>query len=121
MMCDEGRKREREDAGGQEEQTETGVSLRSLIAPAFAGLHRTILEQDGEYVLKGGRGSGKSSFVSVELWLTLLRHPKMHAVVLRRVGNTLRSSVFPQLPVGGRGAGHRPDVPVYPVSDRGGI
>ena len=97
MMCDESRKREREDAGGQEEQTETGVSLRSLIAPAFAGLHRTILEQDGEYVLKGGRGSGKSSFVSVELWLTLLRHPKMHAVVLRRVGNTLRSSVFPQL------------------------
>ena len=48
-------------------------------------------------MLKGGRGSGKSSFVSVELWLTLLRHPNMHAVVLRRVGNTLRSSVFTQL------------------------
>ena len=54
MMCDESQKREREDAGRQEEQTETGVSLRSLIAPAFAGLHRTILEQDGEYVLKAG-------------------------------------------------------------------
>lgn len=96
MMCGElqekGRTKPR-----PEEQTETGVSLRRLIASAFTGLHRKILEQGGEYVLKGGRGSGKSSFVSVELWLTLLRHPNMHAVVLRRVGNTLRSSVFTQL------------------------
>ena len=96
MMCGELQEKSRTKPL-PEEQTETGVSLRRLIASAFTGLHRKILEQGGEYVLKGGRGSGKSSFVSVELWLTLLRHPNMHAVVLRRVGNTLRSSVFTQL------------------------
>ena len=96
MMCGELQEKSRTKPR-PEEQTETGVSLRRLIASAFTGLHRKILEQGGEYVLKGGRGSGKSSFVSVELWLTLLRHPNMHAVVLRRVGNTLRSSVFTQL------------------------
>ena len=96
MMCGELQEKSRTKPR-PEEQTETGVSLRRLIASAFTGLHRKILEQGREYVLKGGRGSGKSSFVSVELWLTLLRHPNMHAVVLRRVGNTLRSSVFTQL------------------------
>ena len=94
MMCD---KKNQMDFQRQTEKTETGVLLSSLIAPAFGEMHRMILEQGGEYVLKGGRGSGKSSFISIEMWLTLLRHPDMHGVVLRRVGNTLRSSVFAQL------------------------
>ena len=87
MMCD---KKDQMDFQRQTEKTETGVLLSSLIAPAFGEMHRMILEQGGEYVLKGGRGSGKSSFISIEMWLTLLRHPDMHGVVLRRVGNTLR-------------------------------
>ena len=80
-----------------QEVLQNGISLRRLIGPSFFSLHQRVLSQGGEYVLKGGRGSGKSSFISLELWLVLLRNPDMHAVVLRRVGNTLRSSVFSQL------------------------
>ena len=48
-------------------------------------------------VAKGGRGSGKSSYLSMELVWQLLRHPDCHAVVLRKVGGTLRNSVYNQV------------------------
>ena len=50
-----------------------------------------------EAVLEGGRGSTKSSFASVELVLLLIRHPDCHAVVMRQVANTLRTSVYAQI------------------------
>ena len=50
-----------------------------------------------ELVEKGGRGSAKSSYLSVEVVLELLKHPECHAVVLRKVGNTLRTSVYAQV------------------------
>lgn len=49
-----------------------------------------------EVWLRGGRGSGKSSFTSIEILLGLLRDPDANAVVYRRVGATLRESVFEQ-------------------------
>jgi PBSX family phage terminase large subunit len=48
-------------------------------------------------VEKGGRGSTKSSFISIEVILLLLKHPDCHAVVMRKVANTLRSSVYAQI------------------------
>ena len=51
----------------------------------------------GEYWLRGGRGSGKSSFVSVEIVLGLMRNPGASAVVYRRVAGTLRESVYGQM------------------------
>lgn len=50
-----------------------------------------------ELILKGGRGSGKSSYISLEILLQLLRHPDCHAVVLRKVGGTMRTSVYAQI------------------------
>ena len=50
-----------------------------------------------EVVCKGGRGSTKSSFVSIEIILTLLQRPECHAVVLRKVANTMRNSVYAQM------------------------
>lgn len=50
-----------------------------------------------ELILKGGRGSGKSSFAAIELVLMLLRHKTVHAAVLRKVGNTIRTSVYAQI------------------------
>ena len=50
-----------------------------------------------EVVAKGGRGSGKSSYVSLELVYRLLRTPDCHAVVLRKVAGTLRNSVYNQI------------------------
>ena len=50
-----------------------------------------------EAVLMGGRGSTKSSFASVQVLLQLLAHPQCHAVVIRKVKNTLRTSVYAQM------------------------
>ena len=72
--------------------------LSELIAPDFYGVHASMRScAHDEYFLKGGRGSGKSSFASLELVLCLLRDPRAHAIVYRRVANTLRESVLEQL------------------------
>lgn len=77
--------------------TTSNISLKSIISPAFYEVHRSIKKNEyDEYVLKGGRGSTKSSFVSIEAVLQLVKHPNMHAVILRKVGNTLGTSVFNQ-------------------------
>lgn len=74
------------------------VRLSEVIAPAFFGVHGDIRRGGHtEYWLSGGRGSGKSSFASVELLLQLLRRPQINAAVFRRVGATLRESVFEQI------------------------
>ncbi|WP_302566122.1 PBSX family phage terminase large subunit [Dialister invisus] len=48
-------------------------------------------------MLAGGRGSTKSSYVSLEILLLLMQNPECHAVVLRKVANTLRNSVYTQM------------------------
>ena len=45
----------------------------------------------------GGRGSTKSSFFSVEVVLLIVRNPKCNAVVMRKLGATLRDSVYAQI------------------------
>lgn len=74
------------------------VRLSNIIAPAFHKIHRDIKNHGHtHYWNKGGRGSTKSSFISIEVPLLLKQHPNCHAVVLRKVGNTLRNSVFNQI------------------------
>ena len=74
------------------------IRLHEVIAPVFWPAHRAVRAGTvQEIVAKGGRGSGKSSFISLELVLQLLRHPDCHAVVLRKVGGTLRTSVYAQV------------------------
>lgn len=76
----------------------TTYKLSELLAPPFREVHRAVKAGTvDEIVAKGGRGSCKSSYISVELVFQLLRHPECHAVVLRRVGNTLRTSVYAQV------------------------
>lgn len=74
------------------------VRLTDLIAPSFYGLHNQI--KSGRYThywLKGGRGSTKSSFTSVEIILGIMSHADTNAVVIRKVGLYLKDSVFEQL------------------------
>ena len=74
------------------------VRLKEKIPAVFWPVHTAI--RGGtvtEVVAKGGRGSGKSSYLSMELVWQLLRHPDCHAVVLRKVGGTLRNSVYNQI------------------------
>lgn len=76
----------------------TTYNISEMISPAFRKPHRAIKGGGvSELVAKGGRGSTKSSFVSIEMILLLLKHPDCHAVALRKVGNTLRTSVYAQL------------------------
>ena len=72
------------------------IDLNSLIAPAFHGVHSSI-DDYTHFWLSGGRGSTKSSFISIEIILGIMRNPDANAVVLRKVGRHLRDSVFAQL------------------------
>lgn len=78
------------------------VKLSKVIAPSFAAVHQDIKEHGHtHYWLKGGRGSTKSSFISVEIPLGMMRDAARgeytNAIVLRRYGVTLRESVFEQI------------------------
>lgn len=74
------------------------IFLSSLIAPSFYELHRDLrAARHTHYYLGGGRGSGKSSFVSLEIILGLMTNPDANAVVLRKVGRFLHDSVYEQL------------------------
>lgn len=72
--------------------------LSDIIAPAFFPVHQDLKQGlHSNYDLSGGRGSCKSSFVSVEILLGLLKDKDANAVVFRKVGNTLRASVYDQI------------------------
>lgn len=78
------------------------VQLTDIIAPAFYQVHWDILDGNHTYYdLYGGRGSTKSSFISVEIVLGMMQDAEneehTNAVVFRKVGNTLRESVFEQI------------------------
>ena len=71
--------------------------ISEIIAPAFYPMHQAL--RTGEAVhfwLPGGRGSGKSSAVSVEILLGMMRDPETNGVALRKVGKNLRDSVYEQ-------------------------
>ena len=75
-----------------------GVRLSSLIAPTFYPVHWDI--QDGlhtYYDLFGGRGSTKSSFIGTEIVLGIMNDPVANAVIFRKVGNTIGTSVYEQI------------------------
>ena len=74
------------------------TSLTELIAPAFYGVHNAIKQEKyTHYWLKGGRGSTKSSFISIELILGIMKNPQANAVCIRKVGVYLKDSVYEQL------------------------
>ena len=68
------------------------------IASQFSDINRDIDDREHrEYYLEGGRGSTKSSFISEKIIELLENNPGMCAVVLRKVKETLKDSVFAQL------------------------
>ncbi|MDF2537984.1 MAG: terminase [Herbinix sp.] len=75
----------------------TGIPA-SMIAPAFIKVVHDIEQRlYNEYVFPGGRGSTKSSFVSLEVIDLIMKHEDTHAVVMRQVADTLRTSVYQQI------------------------
>lgn len=78
------------------------IQLTDIIAPAFYPVHWDILDGNHTYYdCYGGRGSCKSSFISVEIVLGMMMDAEngehTNAVVFRKVGNTLRESVYEQI------------------------
>jgi len=68
------------------------------IASSFSDVNRAIDDREyREYYFEGGRGSTKSSFISEKIIELLENNPRMCAVILRKVKDTLKDSVFAQL------------------------
>ena len=77
-----------------------GKPLSKCIGSAFYSVHNDIKNHKHTYYdLTGGRGSLKSSFVSIEIVNNMMKKDncKKHAVVYRKVGDTLETSVFAQI------------------------
>lgn len=78
------------------------VKLSEIIAPSFYEVHKVIKEElYTHHWLKGGRGSTKSSFISIEIIFNMIKDAQAgkltNAVIFRRVKDTLRGSVFEQM------------------------
>lgn len=77
-----------------------GKPLDKCIGSAFYSVHNDIKNHRHTYYdLTGGRGSLKSSFISIELIQNMVKpeNSKKHAAVYRRVGDTLETSVYAQI------------------------
>lgn len=73
------------------------IRLSSVIGPAFHNMARDVFQHGHtHYDLSGGRGSLKSSCVSLLVPLLIIHNPGTHALVLRKVANTIRDSVYAQ-------------------------
>ncbi len=83
----------------QEQAENQDFYINSLaIADGFNAVRRDIHNgSHSEYVLSGGRGSTKSSYVSLQGVELLLNNPQFHWLVLRQVANTLHDSVYNQI------------------------
>ena len=69
-----------------------------VIAHSFLNAYRDIRDKrHTEYLFYGGRGSTKSSFISLVMIWFLVNNPGVHALACRQVANTLRDSVYSQL------------------------
>lgn len=72
-------------------------NLSDIMIPHFHEVHREI--RDGgylKYIFKGGRNSGKSSHIALEIVLDIVQEP-ITVLCVRRVGNTLLESCYEQI------------------------
>ena len=75
------------------------ILLSKKIAPVFYGVAKDVFQHGHtHYDFSGGRGSLKSSTVSILVPLILMQkqNRNCHALVLRKVANTIRDSVYAQ-------------------------
>ena len=82
----------------QTAETMPEARISNLIAPPFYDPWRK--GRGGacdELWLSGGRGSGKSSFISLLIVCGMMADPKANAIIYRKVGETLRESVYAQM------------------------
>lgn len=72
--------------------------LTPFIIERFDSLNNAVKRHKfTHYWQKGGRGSTKSSYISLVIPTLLITNPNTHAVVMRKVANTLKKSVYQQM------------------------
>lgn len=75
------------------------IKLKDFIIPSYDSVFTAIMKHlYVHYVLKGGRGSTKSSFIGgIVIPLLIMRYPNVNAVCFRKVGNTVQNSIYSQV------------------------
>ena len=77
---------------------EIKINMRDVLAEVYQPLFYDVMgHKHSRYVLPGGRGSLKSSTISVLIPLLIVNYPNIHATCFRQVGNTVQKSVFAQI------------------------
>lgn len=75
--------------------TETTPNFANYISPVFDGVLADMMDfRHDQYFLGGGRGSFKSTTVSVRVFMAILSDPNANAVVFRKVKDTIAGTVF---------------------------
>lgn len=70
------------------------VNVNAMICPHFDSV---LYDSSLNKVLKGGRGSTKSSVISLQLVMDFLKDDNANVLVLRKVANTIELSVYEQI------------------------
>lgn len=74
-----------------------GIPALAIAPPFLSALFDITAHEHTEYVFDGGRGSTKSSFVSLAMIDLLMNNEAVNALVMRKVSNTINGSVYNQL------------------------
>ena len=76
----------------------TNIKFSGLWPRIFDRIHRGIKDKSHNfYWLKGGRGSGKSSFLSLEILTGIINDPRANAIIYRKVADTIGETVYNQM------------------------
>ena len=98
MYYDRLKKRVHTVVKAKQEANAPHIDIVDCIAPCYLPTHKEV--QEGTHTifhLPGGRGSAKSSFVSLEVVDGIMKDPQANGIVFRRYANTLRESVYSQI------------------------
>lgn len=77
---------------------EINVNMSEVLANVYKPIFYDVMgHKHSRYVFPGGRGSLKSSTISVLIPLLIVNYPNIHAACFRQVGNTVQKSVFAQI------------------------
>ena len=74
------------------------IKSNTIFAKKYNKLFRMVIKHEyTEYTLTGGRGSCKSSFISLCIVILIVMFPQFNALIIRKNANTLRTSVYEQI------------------------
>lgn len=83
---------------GDSSETRKFLIPAILMARSFVDLNRQIdIKDNAEIILEGGRGSTKSTYISLKIIELMKQDPGLSAVIIRKIKGNMRESVFEQM------------------------